>query len=93
MRRTMVDNLPRRGCLRFSLVVAAASFGAALTLVQTNARATEAQETHCDGPIIDHDFPSGNIVLERIEGGDIYLHQDNRDSSNWFYWYFPDPWR
>ena len=37
---------------------------------------------------IDADFPGGNIVLERIEGGDIYLHQDNRDSSNWFYWYY-----
>ena len=47
----------------------------------TIARATE--------PIIDSDFPGGNIVLERVEGDHVYLHQDPRDTEGfWFYWYF-----
>jgi hypothetical protein len=35
------------------------------------------------------DFPGGNIVLERIEGDDVSVHQDLRDTKgDWFYWYF-----
>ena len=38
---------------------------------------------------IDCDFPGGNIVVERIDGDTVYLHQDMRDSKGfWFYWYF-----
>ena len=38
---------------------------------------------------IDADFPGGNIVLDKIKGDDIYLHQDLRDTNgDWFYWYF-----
>ena len=38
---------------------------------------------------VDSDFPGGNIILDRIEGDDIYLHQDLRDTEgDWFYWYF-----
>ena len=89
MRHTMDDNVPRRGFMRFSLVVAAASFGAASTLVQTNVRPGEVEKTHGDGPVIDCDFPGGNIMLERIEGDQVYLHQDQRDTPDfWFYWYF-----
>lgn len=41
------------------------------------------------GPTIDAGFPGGNIVLERIEGDDVYLHQDPRDTAGfWFYWNF-----
>ena len=41
------------------------------------------------GPAIDCDFPGGNIVVERIEGDQVYLHQDQRDTPGfWFYWYF-----
>jgi len=40
-------------------------------------------------PQIDAAFPGGNIVLERIEGDDVYLHQDLRDTAGfWFYWSF-----
>ncbi len=40
-------------------------------------------------PVIDCGFPGGNIVLERIDGDDVYLHQDLRDTEGfWFYWYF-----
>lgn len=38
---------------------------------------------------IDADFPSGNIVVEKIEGDDVYVHQDLRDTKGWwFYWCF-----
>lgn len=40
-------------------------------------------------PAIDGDFPGGNIVVERIEGDEVYVHQDQRDTPGfWFYWYF-----
>ncbi len=38
--------------------------------------------------VIDADYPGGNIILERTEGDTIYLRQDIRDSSWWFYWNF-----
>ncbi len=38
---------------------------------------------------IDADFPGGNIVVERVEGQVVYLHQDLRDTrGNWFWWHF-----
>jgi hypothetical protein len=38
---------------------------------------------------VDADLPGGNIVLDRIEGDEIYVHQDLRDTEgDWFYWYF-----
>jgi len=38
---------------------------------------------------INSDFPGGNIVFERMEGDDVFLHQDLRDTNgDWFYWYF-----
>ncbi len=40
-------------------------------------------------PRIDADFPGGNIVVQRIEGSEVFLHQDPRDTPGfWFYWYF-----
>ena len=40
-------------------------------------------------PRIDADFPGGNIVVESIDGDDVLLHQDLRDTEgDWFYWYF-----
>jgi hypothetical protein len=39
--------------------------------------------------LIDADFPGGNIIDHRIEGDEIHLSPDRRDSSRWwFYWYF-----
>jgi len=42
------------------------------------------------GPLrVDAEIPGGNIVVERISGDDVYLHQDLRDTrGNWFYWHF-----
>jgi hypothetical protein len=38
---------------------------------------------------VDCDYPGGNIIVERIEGNDIYVHQDLRDTQgDWFYWNF-----
>lgn len=38
---------------------------------------------------VDADFPGGNIIVDKIEGDDVHLHQDLRDTSGyWFYWSF-----
>lgn len=38
---------------------------------------------------VDADFPGGNIVVERMEGDEVFLHQDLRDTTrDWFYWCF-----
>jgi hypothetical protein len=38
---------------------------------------------------VDADFPGGNIVVDGIEGDDILVHQDLRDTEgDWFYWHF-----
>ncbi len=41
------------------------------------------------GVRIASDFPGGNVVFERMEGNDVFVHQDLRDTEgDWFYWYF-----
>ncbi len=38
---------------------------------------------------IDADFPSGNIVVDRIDGDEAFIRQDLRDTAgHWFYWHF-----
>ncbi|HCE44479.1 MAG TPA: peptidase M14 [Lentisphaeria bacterium] len=38
---------------------------------------------------IDSNFPTGNIIFEKIDGDDVYLRQDMRDTEgDWFYWCF-----
>jgi hypothetical protein len=38
---------------------------------------------------IDDNLPAGNIIVEKIDGSDIYLTQDLRDTEGWwFYWKF-----
>jgi len=38
---------------------------------------------------VDADFPGGNTIVDGIEGDDILVHQDLRDTEgDWFYWYF-----
>ncbi len=37
----------------------------------------------------DNRFPGGNIVVEGMDGDEVRMHQDLRDSSSdWFYWCF-----
>ncbi len=39
--------------------------------------------------MVDADFPGGNIIVDEVNGDDVYLHQDLRDTAgDWFYWYF-----
>ena len=46
-------------------------------------------DTNYDSPIVDANYPGGNIIVERIEGDTVFLHQDLRDTSGWwFYWNF-----
>jgi len=51
---------------------------------------TAADANAAPGPIrVDADFPGGNIIVDRIEGDEIFLRQDLRDTAgDWFYWYF-----
>jgi hypothetical protein len=36
---------------------------------------------------IDGDFPGGNMVVEQLDGDEVRLHQDLRDTTqDWFYW-------
>jgi hypothetical protein len=38
---------------------------------------------------IDSNFPGGNIVVEKIDANNIFLHQELRDTPRaWFYWCF-----
>lgn len=40
-------------------------------------------------PVIDCDFPGGNILIEDIQGDTVRLRQDLRDTEGeWFYWCF-----
>jgi len=42
-----------------------------------------------DPLLVDADFPGGNIILDGIDGDDILVHQDLRDTEgDWFYWCF-----
>lgn len=36
---------------------------------------------------LDVDFPGGNAIIERVDGQDVYLRPDLRDTAgHWFYW-------
>ncbi len=36
---------------------------------------------------IDADFPGGNIIVDRMDGDEVWLRQDRSNSDNWwFYW-------
>ncbi|HEX7901238.1 MAG TPA: peptidase M14 [Planctomycetota bacterium] len=38
---------------------------------------------------VDGNFPGGNVVVDKIEGDTVSLHQDLRDTAgDWFYWQF-----
>ena len=47
---------------------------------------------HAEAPAtvsIDSHFPGGNLILERVEGEEVFLRQDLRDTEGWwFYWCF-----
>lgn len=39
--------------------------------------------------IVEADYPGGNMILDKIDGNEVFLHQDMRDSDGvWFYWSF-----
>jgi hypothetical protein len=74
---------------RRDFLVGCAAASAACGLGALRAAAPGAAEAPLDVPVVDCRFPGGNICVERIEGDDVYLHQDQRDTpSFWFYWYF-----
>ena len=67
--------------MRFSMGILALSLVVALSTVYGTKTAKNM--------MIDGDFPGGNIVVEKIEGDDVFIRQDLRDTSGWwFYWCF-----
>ena len=66
-------------CRRFTACVTA------IVILQTSVTAEQTAAL----PRVDCDFPGGNIILDRVEGDNVYLRQDPRDTPGfWFYWYF-----
>jgi hypothetical protein len=62
------------GSAMFSVFLAAASVSA---------------QTAVAVPVVDAQFPGGNIIVERIEGDRVELRPDLRDTQGWwFYWNF-----
>ena len=38
---------------------------------------------------VDAGFPGGNVIVDKIDGDAVSLHQDLRDTAgDWFYWQF-----
>lgn len=79
-------NFKRRDFLANCVTAGASALSASLVRC---ASADEPRKQAVDAPVVDCNFPGGNIVVQRIEGDDVYLHQDQRDTPvAWFYWYF-----
>jgi hypothetical protein len=56
--------------------------------VASPSRAAPATST-APGFTIDADFPGGNIIVDKVDGNDVHLRPDLRDTSGtWFYWCF-----
>ncbi|MDO8539939.1 MAG: M14 family zinc carboxypeptidase [Opitutaceae bacterium] len=74
-----------------SLTVPMSSFGVglialALFALPTSGHAASAVAARVQ---VDAGFPGGNIILERIEGDNVYLNPDLRETAGkWFYWCF-----
>ncbi len=78
---------------RFRPVLAALVLIAALGCLQLKQSNCIAAEINIgsgrDSLVIDANYPGGNIIVERIDGDTVFLHQDLRDTSGWwFYWNF-----
>lgn len=58
---------------------------ALFTLLAAIAVSANAEET--PSIQIDADYPGGNIRLENIEGDDVYITQDLRDTAGWWFYY------
>lgn len=56
----------------------------------TTIRAGEVTSAAKSGSVsVDAAFPGGNILLDKIQGDEVFVHQDLRDTAgSWFYWCF-----
>lgn len=73
-------------CIQRRGFLAGCTAGVVSTVAASSLGGGEAEEKRA---IVDGDFPGGNIVVERIDADAVYLHQDQRDTPGfWFYWYF-----
>ncbi|MCY3021355.1 MAG: hypothetical protein NTW87_20260, partial [Planctomycetota bacterium] len=62
----------------------------AIALSCAASAATAAEKTEAQTKMeIDAKFPGGNIIVEKLEGDEVFLRQDLRDTAgDWFYWCF-----
>lgn len=85
----MLKDLPDGGAMNTLLQQLAWQAVASYPLSGVRADPHAATGEAAEGVTIASDFPGGNIVLEKIEGHDVYVHPDLRDTKgDWFYWYF-----
>jgi hypothetical protein len=60
-----------------------------LALLATCAAEEKPAAAAAKGVEVDAAFPSGNIIVEKIEADTVTLKQDRRDTAEWwFYWHF-----
>jgi len=84
-----MSNSKLRRCAFLAAGAAWATFCVFRPCAEPIARAGQSDASQPDAPVVDAEFPGGNIVIERIEGDHVYLHQDQRDTPGfWFYWCF-----
>ncbi len=71
----------------FRVMRCAVSMFIAALVATIAAGPTSATRAAAGEPVIDADFPGGNIIVERTEGDTVFLRQDLRDTEgHWFYW-------
>jgi hypothetical protein len=82
----------KRELLRYMGMAAAAQIGwhKGWGLENASFSIVQGQLSHQQSGIsVTSDFPGGNIVVDHIDGSEVRLHQDLRDTLGWwFYWYF-----
>ncbi len=62
---------------------------AAVSLVASFGDGAIADAAQPGGVSIDAAFPGGNILVDKIQGNEVFVRQDLRDTSgSWFYWCF-----
>jgi hypothetical protein len=50
---------------------------------------SQVHPARAEGLSVDADFPGGNVVLDKVEGDAVFVHQDLRDTAgDWFFWHF-----
>lgn len=77
------ETVSDRDVKRREFFVACAA-GAASTWAASSQAHGQTRQADADGPAIDGDFPGGNIIVERIDGDDVYWYfRVRRAAATW----------